>query len=31
MTTLHETSEGTTACSKGAAEIVLDACTTVLR
>jgi len=30
MTTLHENSEGSTACSKGAAEIVLDACTTVL-
>jgi Ca2+-transporting ATPase len=30
MTTLHENADGTTACSKGAAEIVLDACTTVL-
>jgi len=30
MTTLHEDSKGSTACSKGAAEIVLDACTTVL-
>ena len=30
MTTLHETPGGTTACSKGATEVVLDACTTVL-
>jgi Ca2+-transporting ATPase len=30
MTTLHETPGGTTACSKGAAEVVLHACTTVL-
>ena len=30
MTTLHENPDGTTACSKGAAEVVLDACTTVL-
>jgi len=30
MTTLHEHSGGATACSKGAAEIILDTCTTVL-
>ncbi|MFV9671962.1 MAG: cation-translocating P-type ATPase [Acidimicrobiia bacterium] len=30
MTTLHETPGGTTAYSKGAAEVILDACTTVL-
>jgi Ca2+-transporting ATPase len=30
MTTLHETPRGTTAASKGAAEVILDACTTVL-
>jgi len=30
MTTLHKTPGGTTACSKGAAEVILDACTTVL-
>ncbi len=30
MTTLHRAPGGTTACSKGAAEVVLDACTTVL-
>jgi Ca2+-transporting ATPase len=29
MTTLHATETGTTACSKGAAEVVLEACTTV--
>jgi Ca2+-transporting ATPase len=30
MTTLHEAPGGTTACSKGAAEVVLGACTTLL-
>ncbi|MEA3501167.1 MAG: HAD-IC family P-type ATPase, partial [Actinomycetota bacterium] len=30
MTTLHQTPGGPTACSKGAAEVVLDTCTTVL-
>ncbi len=29
MTTLHESAEGMLACSKGAAEVVLDSCTTV--
>ncbi|MDH3704479.1 MAG: HAD-IC family P-type ATPase, partial [Acidimicrobiia bacterium] len=29
MTTLHDSDQGTLACSKGAAEVVLDSCTTV--
>jgi len=29
MTTLHETPGGTATCAKGAAEVVLDACTTM--
>ena len=31
MTTLHNAPEGITACSKGAAEIILDTCTIVLK